>query len=127
MKNPFIETIESKDPELRNRPFHALCKGMTHDELLEAAAELERARQQAENLYERVRATLFLHAVYRFPLSESPHVADTGPLPYEGFQDLLNRLGLEIEDVGTCYINNNLALPENVIRNGDTIELNQRS
>lgn len=45
----------------------------------------------------------------------------------EHFQDLLNRLGLEIEDVGTCYINNNLALPENVIRNGDTIELNQRS
>jgi len=43
----------------------------------------------------------------------------------EHFQDLLNRLGLRLEDVGDCYINNALAMPENVIHDGDTIELNQ--
>ena len=43
----------------------------------------------------------------------------------EHFHDLLNRLGLKPDDVGDCYINNTLAMLENVIRDGDTIELNQ--
>ena len=43
----------------------------------------------------------------------------------EYFQDLLNRLGLNLDDVGDCYINNNLAAPEDVIHDSDTIELNQ--
>lgn len=45
----------------------------------------------------------------------------------EHFQELLNRLGLNQDDVGTCYINNKLAVSENVIRDGDTIELNQNN
>ena len=45
----------------------------------------------------------------------------------EHFQDLLNRLGLKLDDVGDCYINNTLAMPENVIHDCDTIELNQRN
>ncbi|MFW9792788.1 MAG: hypothetical protein ACFFEE_00680 [Candidatus Thorarchaeota archaeon] len=44
----------------------------------------------------------------------------------EHFRDLLNRLGLEINDVGNCYINNALVTPEYLIKDGDTIELNQR-
>ncbi|MFW9886638.1 MAG: hypothetical protein ACFFER_00545 [Candidatus Thorarchaeota archaeon] len=43
----------------------------------------------------------------------------------EQFQDLLNRLGLKLSDVGDCYINNSLAKPENEIRDRDTVELNQ--
>ena len=43
----------------------------------------------------------------------------------ENFQDLLQRLGLTMTDVGDCYINNNLADPSNVIHDRDTIELNQ--
>ena len=43
----------------------------------------------------------------------------------EHFQSLLSRLGLKPDDVGDCYINNNPAMPDNVIHNGDTIELNQ--
>jgi hypothetical protein len=44
----------------------------------------------------------------------------------EYFQDLLNRLGLKLDDVGDCYVNNTLATPESLIRDIDTIELNQR-
>ena len=43
----------------------------------------------------------------------------------EHFQDLLQRLGLKLGDVGDCYINNALAKPENEIHDRDTIELNQ--
>ena len=43
----------------------------------------------------------------------------------EHFQDLLNRLGLKLDDVGNCYINNNPATPEDVIHDSDTVELNQ--
>jgi len=44
----------------------------------------------------------------------------------EHFQDLLNRLGLKLDDVGDCYINNTLAAPDNLIRDCATIELNRR-
>lgn len=43
----------------------------------------------------------------------------------EHFQELLLRLGLKLSDVGTCYINNVLASPDKIIRDLDTIELNQ--
>ncbi|MFW9833788.1 MAG: hypothetical protein ACFFEK_07325 [Candidatus Thorarchaeota archaeon] len=45
----------------------------------------------------------------------------------EHFQELLNRLGLKLDDVGNCYINNELAVPENELQDGDTIELNEGS
>ncbi|MFW9805110.1 MAG: hypothetical protein ACFFFK_00085 [Candidatus Thorarchaeota archaeon] len=45
----------------------------------------------------------------------------------EHFQELLNRLGLKQDDVGKCFINNSLAVPEKVIRDCDTIELNQNN
>ncbi|MDQ1258159.1 MAG: hypothetical protein QG656_2768, partial [Candidatus Hydrogenedentes bacterium] len=60
-------------------------------ELLDACEQLERFRRQSDNLYERVRATLFLYAAYRFYLMESPDVPETGSVPYEGFSDLLMR------------------------------------
>ncbi|MFW9944080.1 MAG: hypothetical protein ACFFB7_03705 [Candidatus Sifarchaeia archaeon] len=44
----------------------------------------------------------------------------------EHLQDLLHRLGLNPEDVGSCYINSALANPDSVLRDRDTIELNQR-
>ncbi|UCH05629.1 MAG: hypothetical protein JSW05_05545 [Candidatus Thorarchaeota archaeon] len=43
----------------------------------------------------------------------------------ESFPELLHRLGLKMTDVGDCYINNNLAEPNKVIHDRDTIELNQ--
>ncbi|MFX0044306.1 MAG: MoaD/ThiS family protein [Candidatus Hermodarchaeota archaeon] len=43
----------------------------------------------------------------------------------EHLQDLLDRLGLNPEDVGNCYINNTPASPNSALHDRDTIELNQ--
>jgi len=42
----------------------------------------------------------------------------------ERFQDCLNRLGLEMTDVGNCYINRILANPDDIIQDRDSLELN---
>ena len=98
--NPFIETILSADPELRNRPFRKICDGMSIEELCAACEELETFRRSAGNLYERVRATLFLYAAYRLYLSEARAFKDTGPIPYQGFADLLER---RFEEAIACF------------------------
>ncbi len=98
--NLLIETITSKHPHTRNRPFRALCESLTTAELLEACEELEAFRRAADNLYERVRATLFLYAAYRFFLMESPDTQEAGAIPYEGFADLLLR---RFEEAIHCF------------------------
>jgi len=89
--NPFIETITSADPEKRNRSFHSLATALSPPSLLRACEELETYRRQADNLYERVRTTLFLYAAYRFHLMEAPSIPPVGAIPYDGFEDLLAR------------------------------------
>lgn len=98
--NPFIETITATDPALRNRPFRMLCDGLDTPELLTACESLEQFRRNAANLYERVRATLFLYAAYRFYLSESPKISETGTIPFEGFAGLLER---RFEEAIACF------------------------
>ncbi len=44
----------------------------------------------------------------------------------EQFHDLLQRLGLNLEIVGDCYINYTPANPDSVLHDLDTIELNQQ-
>jgi len=89
--NALIETITTQDPEKRDRPFGALCASMPSAQLLEVCEELERFRRDAANLYERVRATLFLYAAYRFFLTESEAAATLGAIPHDGFVDFLER------------------------------------
>lgn len=89
--NAFIDTIISKDPEIRNRSFEALCAAMEPRAVLAACEELDAFRQRADNLYERVRASLFLYAAYRFCLQESAAFPTVGPIPYSGFEHLLAR------------------------------------
>lgn len=45
----------------------------------------------------------------------------------ENFQGFLHRLGLDLETVGDCYINNAPAEPDKVLHDRDTVELNQRT
>ncbi|MBD0259885.1 MAG: UTP--glucose-1-phosphate uridylyltransferase, partial [Cytophagales bacterium] len=89
--NAFIETITSTDPDLRNRSFYDLCRQFSPAGLLDALRELDGFRKRSDNLYDRVRAILFLYAGYRFFLMESRDTPATGKLPYEGFEDLLAR------------------------------------
>ncbi len=89
--NVFIETITADSDQVRNRPFRSLCEGLSTSELLEACEELDKFRRTSDNLYERVRATLFLYAAHRFFLMQAPDVEETGAIPYHGFTCLLDR------------------------------------
>ncbi|GAB3181370.1 UTP--glucose-1-phosphate uridylyltransferase [Telluribacter humicola] len=89
--NVFIESITSADPEKRNRSFYDISRSLSTKELLSALRELDRFRETTPNLYDKVRAILFLHAGYRFFLMESKDTPTIGKVPYAGFEDLLSR------------------------------------
>ena len=86
-----IETITSMDPAKRDRSLFALCRECSPEQLYEACESLEDFRRSSTNLYERVRATLFLYAIHHFFLMESPSFSEAGFIPYEGYEDLLAR------------------------------------
>jgi hypothetical protein len=87
--NPLIEAIVSESAEVRDRPFDALCRGLSAGELLRFCEELEDFRRATTSLYHGVRAALFLYSAHRFFLQESPEVAAAGSIPQEGYADLL--------------------------------------
>ena len=81
-----IALITSDDPAVRNTALERACHGANAEELLAAAARLDAFRRRAENLYERVRALLFLASLHRYQLppllGEGP--ATTPPAKDEG-------------------------------------------
>ena len=86
------EIINATDPEVRNRSLDAACRGMTADQLLAEASQLERLRRSSENLYERVRALFFLYAIYRFHLPAGTEMgAGRALIPFNGYEKLLSR------------------------------------
>src|SRR5688572_473140 len=89
--NIFINTITSPDPTVRNRSFYEMSRHLTTAELFKALQELDSFRKTTPNLYEKVRAILFLYAGYRFFLMEASEIPATGKIPYAGFEDLLAR------------------------------------
>ncbi|MEK7476315.1 MAG: UTP--glucose-1-phosphate uridylyltransferase [Candidatus Coatesbacteria bacterium] len=86
-----IETITSATDAVRNRDEAALFAGQSRESLLRVAEGLEFFRKQSNNLYHRVRACLFLHAIYRYHLIDRKDVPKTGRIPYEGIRAALNR------------------------------------
>ena len=86
-----IETITSTEPRLRDRSARTLMLGVSLAEKLQACEELEAFRQRSENLYERVRACLFLQAIYRYEIQEDPSIRPTGLVPFHGFMDMMGR------------------------------------
>ncbi|AMV36991.1 UTP--glucose-1-phosphate uridylyltransferase [Planctomyces sp. SH-PL62] len=86
-----IETITGSDPAIRDRSARSLVAGASLAEKLQACEELERFRRRSENLYERVRASLFLHAIYRYDVQEDASVRRTGLIPFDGYMDLMER------------------------------------
>jgi UDP-N-acetylglucosamine pyrophosphorylase len=89
--NIFIETITSTNDAIRNRSFTSLAKDFSNHELLKALKELDDFRKTSVNLYDRVRACIFLYAGYRFFLQESETENETGIIPLEGHENLLKR------------------------------------
>lgn len=71
MNERLIQTITSPDVSIRNRALASLLATMQPEEMLAECEALERFRRTSDNLYERVRACLFLFAAYRFGLQEA--------------------------------------------------------
>ncbi len=86
--NPFIEAITGTN---RDRDFLSLCADWTAEELRAFATGLEAFRRGADNLYERVRASLFLYALHRFVLVDSGALSATGRVPFEAHSAMLDR------------------------------------
>lgn len=89
--NPFINTIKSQDPQIRDVPFHAMCQGFSSDQINVYLSELEDFRKKTDNLYEKVRASIFLYAGYRFFLLDAKTIRPTGKIPIEGYKNFLER------------------------------------
>ena len=97
-----LETITSGNAGLRDRGLEALLEGATSAELVSVAGELDAFRRRSENLYERVRALFFLHAIHRYHLParlSAEGRGGVGLIPFEGFEDLLGRHFGEAVDV----------------------------
>lgn len=98
-----IPRITSPDPAIRNLPLDDACALLDSPGLAAEAAALDAFRRASDNLYERVRALLFLHAIHRFHLparlANSPTPARTGKIPFKGYQHLLARRFEEAIDV----------------------------
>ena len=90
-KNIFIDIITSSDPKIRNQSFLKHCQGKSLSVLMQELGALENFRTQTDNLYERVRACLFLYAAYRFAIPEKKTLTSIGKTPYSGYEHLLNR------------------------------------
>lgn len=84
--------ITATDPEIRNRSLDSFCTTATLRQLQSEVEELEQLRHTSENLYERVRALFFLHAIYRFYLPEAVEIRRASTLiPFAGNEKLLSR------------------------------------
>ncbi len=89
--NVFIKTITSTDTNKRNRSFFSISRQLSAKELLQSLRELDVFRKSTPSLYDKVRAIQFLYAGFRFVLTESKEIPQTGKIPYTGFEDLLAR------------------------------------
>jgi len=86
-----IDTITNLKPEIRDRSVRELIANTSLAEKLEACEELEQFRRVSDNLYEKVRASLFLHAIYRYEIQDTEGLQQTGLIPFDGFMDLMER------------------------------------
>ena len=86
-----VRIITAADNDTRNRSLERFAHSVSVETLLQECAALDRMRRENDNLYERVRALLFLHAIHRFHLPGKPDFGATGVIPFGGYEELLNR------------------------------------
>ena len=91
MPGKLVQIITSPDPAVRNQSLDAFCHAAALPDLLAECAELELFRRRSENLYERVRALLFLYAIHRFHLPLKPGIGTRTLIPFNGYTHLLER------------------------------------
>ena len=86
-----ITIITTSDPAVRDRSLDGFCRTADAAALCDAARALDDFRRQSENLYERVRATFFLAAIYRYHLPDKLPPGAKALVPFEGYTRLLGR------------------------------------
>ena len=91
MSNQLIETITSSDITIRNRSIRDLLQNKDKNQLIKFAGELESFRLRSENLYHKVRASLFLFVIYRFYLQLSSEIPSHGKIPFKGITAAFER------------------------------------
>ncbi len=83
--------IISEDPAIKNLSLESVCQNATLWELQRECDELELFRHEESNLYHRVRALFFLYAIHRFYIPMCAGVGSEGVIPYEAYENMLNR------------------------------------
>ena len=91
MPNELIQTILSEDDTIRNRPIDLLLRNKDMDQLKMLSEELEEFRKSSNNLYHKVRASLFLFVIFRYFLQSIKEVPWTGEIPFKGIKSALDR------------------------------------
>ncbi|MCB0083130.1 MAG: UTP--glucose-1-phosphate uridylyltransferase, partial [Caldilineaceae bacterium] len=99
MESELVRIIVADDPTVRNRSLEAFCASATLDGLLQECGALDHFRRTRANLYERVRALFFLHAIYRYYLPNKAGISQTGLIPFDGYTNLLKRRFEEAIDI----------------------------
>ncbi|MDB6053803.1 MAG: ugp [Verrucomicrobiales bacterium] len=91
MQPKLVSIITSGDPVTRNTALESVCEPATPEELLAECASLENFRKESNNLYEKVRALFFLHAIHRFHLPKKIGFAQKGLIPFHAYEKLMQR------------------------------------
>lgn len=86
-----IALITSRDEAVRDRPLFELCKAYDEPRLFAEIDGLEDFWRGNDNLYQKVRALVFLYAIHRFVLPERGCTASYGKIPHSAFDHLMNR------------------------------------
>ncbi|MCD6360056.1 MAG: UTP--glucose-1-phosphate uridylyltransferase, partial [Armatimonadetes bacterium] len=94
-----IRIITASEAAVRDRSLDAFCGSASAEELVRECDKLDRFRRDSENLYERVRALLFLYAIHRFHLPEKVATARQALIPFGGYANLLKRRFEEAIDI----------------------------
>ena len=84
-----LERITSADPAVRNLAFEAWAQGRTEAELVAEAERLDAFRRESGNLYDRVRALVFLSTLHRFHLAEA--ASGAALIPYGAIEHIRGR------------------------------------
>lgn len=85
-----LELIQAEGAE-RDQALDAFVHGKSVEDLWEMCQALDRFQRGNGNLYERVRALFFLHAIFRYHLPATGGVSAKGRIPYDGVRLLHKR------------------------------------
>lgn len=85
-----LDLILAEDAQ-RDAPLDAQLESLSLPELWSLAERLDRFQRGDANLYQRVRALFFLHALFRYHAPLRPELAQEGHIPYEAVRLLHKR------------------------------------